>query len=93
VRVYPASHYVNAGRAARPRDGDDPGGAGRAPAFLKTRNRLLEAQRLEQRTLFDLEMLRELGYCHGIENYSRTSPGAARRAAAGPLEYCRPTPS
>jgi len=46
--------------------------------FLKARNRLLEAQRLEQRTLFDLEMLRELGYCHGIENYSRHLTGAGR---------------
>ena len=39
------------------------------------RQRLLEAQRLEQRTLFDMEMLRELGYCHGIENYSRHLSG------------------
>jgi excinuclease ABC subunit B len=37
---------------------------------LKTENKLLEAQRLEQRTRFDLEMLREMGYCQGIENYS-----------------------
>jgi len=38
---------------------------------LKTRNKLLEAQRLESRTKYDLEMLKEVGYCHGIENYSR----------------------
>ncbi|PYM80438.1 MAG: excinuclease ABC subunit B, partial [Candidatus Rokuibacteriota bacterium] len=44
-------------------------------AFLRARNRLLEAQRLEQRTLFDMEMLRELGFCHGIENYSRHLTG------------------
>ena len=43
--------------------------------FLKARGRLLEAQRLEQRTLFDMEMLREIGYCHGIENYSRHLSG------------------
>jgi excinuclease ABC subunit B len=43
--------------------------------FLRQKNRLLEAQRLEQRTLFDIEMLRELGYCHGIENYSRHLTG------------------
>jgi len=43
--------------------------------FLKARGRLLEAQRLEQRTLFDMEMLRELGYCHGVENYSRHLSG------------------
>ncbi|MCW5873071.1 MAG: excinuclease ABC subunit UvrB [Anaerolineales bacterium] len=40
-------------------------------AFLKSRDKLLEAQRLEQRTRYDLEMLRQVGYCSGIENYSR----------------------
>ena len=42
---------------------------------LHTGNRLLEAQRLEQRTMFDLEMIQELGYCNGIENYSRHLTG------------------
>ncbi|RRW46114.1 excinuclease ABC subunit B [Pseudomonas luteola] len=45
--------------------------------FLRTQNRLLEAQRLEQRTRFDLEMIMELGYCNGIENYSRYLSGRA----------------
>jgi excinuclease ABC subunit B len=44
-------------------------------AVLKSENRLLEAQRLEQRTKFDMEMIRELGYCSGIENYSRHFDG------------------
>ena len=44
-------------------------------AELQTDNRLVEAQRLEQRTLFDLEMITELGYCNGIENYSRHLTG------------------
>ncbi len=44
-------------------------------AYLRKHNKLLEAQRLEQRTLFDLEMIRELGYCSGIENYSRYLSG------------------
>ena len=43
--------------------------------YLRSHNKLLEAQRLEQRTLFDLEMIRELGYCTGIENYSRYLSG------------------
>ena len=43
--------------------------------LLRKHNKLLEAQRLEQRTLFDLEMIRELGYCTGIENYSRYLSG------------------
>ena len=44
-------------------------------AKLRSEGKLLEAQRVEQRTLFDLEMLQEVGYCHGIENYSRHLTG------------------
>ena len=43
--------------------------------YLRKHNKLLEAQRLEQRTMFDMEMIRELGYCTGIENYSRYLSG------------------
>ncbi len=46
-------------------------------ALFEKESRLLEAQRLEQRTMFDLEMISELGYCNGIENYSRHLTGAA----------------
>ena len=46
-------------------------------AYLRKAEKLLEAQRLEQRTLFDLEMIKELGYCSGIENYSRYLSGRA----------------
>ena len=46
-------------------------------AYLTERNQLLEAQRLDQRTRFDLEMIQELGYCSGIENYSRYLSGRA----------------
>ena len=45
--------------------------------YLRSHDKLLEAQRLEQRTLFDLEMIQELGYCSGIENYSRYLSGRA----------------
>ena len=44
---------------------------------LEREGRLLEAQRLHQRTMFDLEMIKEIGYCHGIENYSRHLTGRA----------------
>ena len=47
-------------------------------AYLRKHNKLLEAQRLEQRTLFDLEMIKELGYCSGIENYSRYLSGRGK---------------
>lgn len=53
-------------------------------AVLRQRNQMLEAQRLEQRTLFDLEMIRELGYCSGIENYSRHMTGLPE----GQRPYC-----
>ena len=46
-------------------------------AYLRDANKLVEAQRLEQRTRFDLEMIKELGYCNGIENYSRYLSGRA----------------
>ncbi|MGI4836586.1 MAG: excinuclease ABC subunit UvrB [Janthinobacterium lividum] len=48
--------------------------------YLRTANKLVEAQRLEQRTRFDLEMIMELGYCNGIENYSRYLSGRASGA-------------
>ena len=73
--IFPASHYVTpAGTLKR--------AAKTIMAELKNRleqfhreNRLLEAQRLEERTLYDLEMMNELGYCNGIENYSRHLTG------------------
>ncbi|MFH2069393.1 MAG: excinuclease ABC subunit UvrB [Candidatus Omnitrophota bacterium] len=51
---------------------------------LRQKRKLLEAQRLEQRTNYDLEMLRELGYCHGVENYSRHFDGRL----PGKQSYC-----
>jgi excinuclease ABC subunit B len=75
VHIYPASHYVTeASQLARAFETIQEE-LGERLAFLRQKNRLLEAQRLEQRTLFDIEMLRELGYCHGIENYSRHLTG------------------
>ncbi|MCI0546429.1 MAG: excinuclease ABC subunit UvrB [Candidatus Rokubacteria bacterium] len=82
VRVYPASHYVTpAAELERALVGIHEELRERL-AFFRARNRLLEAQRLEQRTLFDVEMLREIGYCHGVENYSRHLSG--RKAGQNP---------
>jgi excinuclease ABC subunit B len=75
VHVYPASHYVTPAAQLERALETITEELGERLAFLRQRNRLLEAQRLEQRTLFDMEMLRELGYCHGIENYSRHLTG------------------
>src|SRR4029077_19036779 len=52
-------------------------GVGLYRSKLEAEGKLLEAQRLHQRTMFDLEMIREIGYCHGIENYSRHLSGRA----------------
>jgi excinuclease ABC subunit B len=75
--VYPKSHYVS------PRDrivamfDDIRNELHERLTYLRAHNKLLEAQRLEQRTTFDLEMIQELGYCNGIENYSRYLSGRA----------------
>ncbi|MGH7355591.1 MAG: excinuclease ABC subunit UvrB [Candidatus Rokuibacteriota bacterium] len=75
IHVYPASHYVTPAEQLERAIATVQEELGERLGFLKGRGRLLEAQRLEQRTLFDIEMLRELGYCHGIENYSRHLTG------------------
>ena len=75
IHIYPASHYVTPAEQLQRALGTVQEELGERLAFLRGKNRLLEAQRLEQRTLFDMEMLRELGYCHGIENYSRHLTG------------------
>ncbi len=75
VHVYPASHYVTEASQLERAFVTIQEELGERLAFLRQKNRLLEAQRLEQRTIFDMEMLRELGFCHGIENYSRHLTG------------------
>ncbi len=75
MRIYPASHYVTPADQMERAIAGILEELGERLCFLKGRGRLLEAQRLEQRTLFDMEMLREIGYCHGIENYSRHLSG------------------
>jgi excinuclease ABC subunit B len=75
VAIYPSSHYVT----PQPRLADAVKTIEQElleeKAKLEVQGKLLEAQRLYQRTMFDLEMLRETGHCHGIENYSRHLSG------------------
>ncbi len=77
ITLYPASHYVttldNRKRAIESIRVE----LREALQDLKAKQKLVEAQRLEQRTLFDLEMMEELGFCQGIENYSRHLTGRA----------------
>ena len=81
--IYPKSHFVTPQRAPRRGHDQHQGRAGRTARRPRAgASRMLEAQRLHQRTMFDLEMMKEIGYCHGIENYSRHLSGRARRRAA-----------
>ena len=69
--IYPASHYVSDRENLTRAMSDIRDELGEQLRRFKQENKLVEAQRLEQRTQLDLEMMQELGYCNGIENYSR----------------------
>jgi excinuclease ABC subunit B len=73
--VYPGSHYVTTKDNLKRATADIRAELAVTLARYKEQNMLLEAQRLEQRTNFDLEMMEEMGYCQGIENYSRHLTG------------------
>jgi len=81
VTVYPAKHYVTQEENLKTIVENIEAEMNGMITRFKAENRLLEAQRIEQRTMYDLEMLREVGYCSGIENYSRhldqRAPGSA----------------
>ena len=88
VPIYPGSHYVTPPDRLQKAIQSIREELKERLEWFRSKNQLLEAQRLEQRTKFDLEMLRELGYCQGIENYSRHLTG--RRAGEPPptlLDY------
>lgn len=69
--IYPAKHYLTQEDKLREALADIEAELQERVAWFKSQGKLLEAQRLEQRTRYDMEMLREVGYCSGIENYSR----------------------
>ena len=73
--IFPASHYVvgddKVERALQEIDRE----LAERVEYFKSQNKLIEAQRIEQRTHYDMEMLREVGYCSGVENYSRVLSG------------------
>ncbi len=75
VAIYPATHFVTAGDAMERAVEQIAAELEEQVAFLESRGKRLEAFRLRQRTQYDMEMLRELGYCNGIENYSRILDG------------------
>ena len=75
VSIYPATHYATPREAIDRAIVDIENDLDKRIAEFKAEGNLLEAQRLQQRTNYDIEMLRELGYCTGIENYSRYFDG------------------
>jgi excinuclease ABC subunit B len=71
IHIYPAKHFVTTAEAMTEAIQHIEAELEERLAELRAQDKLLEAQRLEQRTLYDIEMMREIGYCSGIENYSR----------------------
>jgi excinuclease ABC subunit B len=88
IAVYPKSHFVTSRDRLKEAVESIRAELSERRGLLESEGKLLEAQRLHQRTMFDLEMMKEIGYCHGIENYSRHLTG--RRAGEPPptlLDY------
>ena len=81
VAIYPASHYVTTAEKMERAIGTIEEELDERIKYFKEKDRLLEAQRIEQRTKYDIEMLREIGFCQGIENYSRHISGRAPGSA------------
>ena len=77
VSIYPASHYVASREKLSRAMQDIQRECDEQVAWFRSQNKLLEAQRIAQRTAYDLEMLTEIGFCNGIENYSRVIQGRA----------------
>ncbi len=79
--IFPASHYITPKEKLVRAVGEIRRECDERVAYFKSQDKFLEAQRIEQRTNFDLEMINELGYCSGIENYSRIISGRAPGSA------------
>ncbi len=77
ITLYPAKHYITPEQRLMPGIAQIEKDLAKRLKELKDQNKLIEAQRLEQRTNYDIEMIREFGYCNGIENYSRYFEGRA----------------
>ena len=81
VAIYPASHYVTTEDKMKRAITAIQDELQERLQFFRQEGKLLEAQRLEQRTMYDLEMMQEIGFCSGIENYSRHISGRAEGSA------------
>lgn len=81
VAIYPASHYVTTPEKRERAISSIEAELAERIKYFKENDMLLEAQRIEQRTSYDIEMMREIGFCQGIENYSRHISGRAPGSA------------
>jgi excinuclease ABC subunit B len=81
VAIYPASHYVTTDEKMESAVHEIMDEMKARVELFESQNKLIEAQRIHQRTMYDIEMIRELGYCSGIENYSRIISGRAEGSA------------
>lgn len=77
VAIYPASHYIVPREKMERAIGEIEQEMEERVKYFKDNGKLIEAQRIEQRTRYDIEMLQEIGFCKGIENYSRVMSGRA----------------
>jgi excinuclease ABC subunit B len=82
IMIFPNSHYVSTDERLRTAVEGIREELGERIRELRAHDKLLEAQRIEQRTMYDIEMLSEMGFCHGVENYSRWLDG--RRPGEAP---------
>ncbi len=83
IAIYPASHYIVPPEKMEKAIEEIEEELDERIAFFKSQGKLLEAQRIEQRTKYDIEMMREIGFCKGIESYSRVLSG--RKAGSPPF--------
>jgi len=84
LKIFPAKHYITPDEKLKRAIEDIETELEDRLKYFKDNGKLLEAQRLEQRTRYDLDMLREVGYCNGVENYSRSLSGRE----AGTTPFC-----
>ncbi len=75
MAIYPASHYIVPKEKMQEAIQEIEQELEERVKYFKPEGKLLEAQRIEQRTRYDIEMLQEIGFCKGIENYSRVMAG------------------
>ena len=75
IAIYPASHYVTSDETRKKALDEIIAELDERIAFFESQNKFIEAQRIKERTMFDVEQIREIGFCNGVENYSRVLSG------------------